>query len=55
MVWLMGAVFGVAIAGALFKALENSRLAELLTSSGADLDTSERAEIRGLLSCSEAA
>lgn len=52
---LMGAVFGVAATGALFKALENARLAELLSSAGASLGASERAEIRGLLSGSEAA
>jgi hypothetical protein len=51
----LGAVFGVAVTGALFKAMENGRLAELLTASGADLDASDRAEIRGLLSGSEAA
>lgn len=55
MVRLMGAVFGVAATGALFKALENSRLAELLTTAGASLDASDRAEIQGLLSGSEAA
>jgi predicted MFS family arabinose efflux permease len=46
---------GVAVAGALFKALENGRLAELLAAAGASLDASERAEIRRLLSGSAAA
>jgi hypothetical protein len=55
MIRLMGAVFGVAVTGALFKALENGRLAELLTAAGAVLNSSDRAEIRGLLSRSEAA
>src|SRR3712207_6703886 len=39
----------------LFKAMENSRLAELLAASGAKLGASDRAEIRGLLSGSGAA
>jgi EmrB/QacA subfamily drug resistance transporter len=55
MVRQVGVVFGVAVPGALFKALENSKLAELLTAAGARLDASDRAEIRGLLSGSEAA
>lgn len=55
MVRLMGAVFDIAITGALFKALENSKLAELLETAGANLDASDRAETRGLLSGSEAA
>ena len=55
MVRMMGAVFGVAVGGALFKALENDRLAVLLSAAGADLDTADRAAIRGLLSGSEAA
>lgn len=49
----MGAVFGVAATGALFKALENNKLTELLTAAGAKLDASDRAEIRGFLSGSE--
>jgi hypothetical protein len=55
MVRQVGVVFGVAVPGALFKALENNKLAELLTAAGARLDASDRAEIRGLLSGSEAA
>jgi type IV pilus biogenesis protein CpaD/CtpE len=55
MVWQLGVVFGVAVPGALFRALENSKLAELLAAAGARLDASNRAEIRGLLSGSEAA
>jgi predicted MFS family arabinose efflux permease len=55
MIRLVGAVFGIAVTGALFKATENSKLAELLTTSGANLDASDRAEIRGLLSGSNAA
>jgi hypothetical protein len=55
MVWQLGVVFGVAVPGALFKALENSKLAELLAAAGARLDASNRAEILGLLSGSEAA
>ena len=55
MVRLLGAVFGVAVTGALFKTMENGRLAELLAASGANLDASDRAEIRGLLSGSAAA
>jgi hypothetical protein len=39
----------------LFKERENDKLAELLTASGANLDSSDRAEMRGLLSGSEAA
>ena len=55
MVRLLGAVFGVATTGALFKTMENGRLAELLSASGANVDASDRAEIRGLLSGSAAA
>ena len=55
MIWLVGAVFGVAVTGVLFKERENGKLAELLAGSGAKLDSSDRAEIRGLLSGSEAA
>ena len=55
MIRLVGAVFGVAVTGALFKARENDKLTELLAASGARLDASDRAEIRGLLSGSEAA
>ncbi len=55
MLILLGVVFGVAIGGALFKTLENERLARLLTSAGANLDPSDRAEIHGLLSGSDAA
>ncbi|MDQ3911436.1 MAG: MFS transporter, partial [Actinomycetota bacterium] len=55
MIRLMGAVFGVAATGALFKALENHKLAGLLKAAGADLDAADRTEIRGLLSGSEAA
>jgi EmrB/QacA subfamily drug resistance transporter len=55
MVRQLGVVFGVAVPGALFKALENKKLAELLTAAGARLDASDRSEIRGLLSGSEAA
>ena len=55
MIRLLGAVFGVAMVGALFKALENAKLAELLAAAGASLDASERTEIKGLLSGSDAA
>jgi hypothetical protein len=55
MIRLVGAVFGIAVTGALFKERENDKLAELLTASGANLDSSDRAEMRGLLSGSEAA
>jgi hypothetical protein len=55
MIRLVGAVFGVAVTGALFKAMENDKLAELLVASGAKLSSSDRAEIRGLLSGSDAA
>ncbi len=55
MVRLAGAVFGVAVTGALFKAMENDRLTELLTASGANLGASDHREIRGLLSGSAAA
>jgi hypothetical protein len=55
MIRLVGAVFGVAVTGALFKERENGKLAELLAESGAKLDSADRAEIRGLLSGSEAA
>jgi hypothetical protein len=47
MIRLVGAVFGVAVTGALFKARENDRVAGLLAASGANLDASECAEIRG--------
>ena len=55
MVRLLGAVFGVAVTGALFKTLENRKLAELLVNAGAALDSSDRREIKGLLSGSDAA
>jgi len=55
MIRLVGAVFGIAVTGALFKVRENDKLAELLTTSGANLDSSDRAEMRGLLLGSEAA
>src|ERR687886_15088 len=55
MVRQLGVVFGVAVPGALFKALENSKLAELLSTAGASLNASDQAEIRGLLSGSEVA
>ncbi len=55
MIRLVGAVLGVAVTGALFKAMENARLAGLLSASGSDIDASERAEIKGLLSGSAAA
>ncbi len=55
MIRLVGAVFGVAVTGALFKAMENGKLAELLAASGARLSASDRAEMRGLLSGSAAA
>jgi EmrB/QacA subfamily drug resistance transporter len=55
MIRLVGAVFGVAVTGALFKAMENSKLAELLAAAGARLSASDRAEMRGLLSGSAAA
>src|SRR5262249_53996434 len=45
----------VAITGALFKALENARLDELLSSAGVTLTGSEQAEVHGLLSGSDAA
>jgi hypothetical protein len=55
MIRLVGAVFGVALTGALFKTLENNKLTELLATSGAKLEASDRADIRGLLSGSDAA
>jgi EmrB/QacA subfamily drug resistance transporter len=55
MIRLVGAVFGVAVTGALFKAMENDKLAERLAASGAKLGPSDGAEIRGLLSGSDAA
>ena len=55
MVRLLGAVLGVAVTGALFKAMENARLTSLLAASGTNVDASERAEIKGLLSGSAAA
>jgi hypothetical protein len=54
MVKVLGASFGIAATGALFKALENSKLVELLTAAGANLSAPDREEIRGLLSGSEA-
>jgi hypothetical protein len=55
MVRQVGVVFGVAVPGALFKALENNKPGELLTAAGGSLDASDHAEIRELLSGSEAA
>lgn len=55
MVRLLGAVFGIAVTGALFKTLENEKLTELLVGAGAALDSSDRREIKGLLSGSDAA
>lgn len=54
MIRLLGAVFGVAVTGALFKTMEYGKLAELLAASGANFGSSDRAEIRGLLSGSAA-
>jgi EmrB/QacA subfamily drug resistance transporter len=55
MIRLIGAVFGVAVTGAVFKTMENNKLTELLAASGANLDASDRTEIKGLLSGSAAA
>jgi hypothetical protein len=55
MIRLVGAVFSVTVTGALFKAMENNKLAELLAASGATLGASDRAEIRGLVSGSSGA
>ena len=55
MIRLMGSVFGIAVTGALFKALETNRLTDLLTGAGARLSTSERPEVQCLLSGSESA
>ncbi|MGF1471795.1 MAG: MFS transporter [Rubrobacteraceae bacterium] len=55
MVRLVGTAFGIAVAGTLFKTLENNKLSQLLRNAGTDLSTSERREIRGLLSGSDAA
>ncbi|WP_129117054.1 MFS transporter [Halegenticoccus tardaugens] len=55
MLRILGVVFGVAIGGALFKTLENQRSAALLADAGATIDASDRTEIQGLLSGSDAA
>jgi EmrB/QacA subfamily drug resistance transporter len=51
----LGAVFGVAVSTALFKAVENDRLLSLLNGVGAALGPNDQAEVRNLLSGSTAA
>jgi EmrB/QacA subfamily drug resistance transporter len=51
----VGAAFGLAVANALFKGVENERVASLLRGAGATLTGDETAEIRNLLSGSDAA
>lgn len=51
----LGAAFGLAVASALFKAVENDSLASLLRSAGATVTSRDQSEIRGLLSGSEEA
>jgi MFS family permease len=50
-----GIIFGVAVCGALFKALENAKLLSLFDSIGAGLSAGDRDEVRNLLSGSDAA
>jgi len=52
---MIGLTLGVAVTGALFKGLENSKLIELFTNVGANLTSEERSEVKGLLSGSDAA
>src|SRR5207244_8095549 len=52
---LMGIVVGLAISGALFKAFENPALISKFAAAGARLTSSNKSEIRGLLSGSDAA
>jgi MFS family permease len=51
----LGAAFGLAVCTALFKAVENARLVDLLSEAGVTLTASDQAEIRSLLSGSSAA
>ena len=51
----LGAAFGLAIASALFKAVETDRTTTLLRRAGASVTSRDQAEIRGLLSGSDAA
>jgi MFS family permease len=50
-----GIIFGVAVTGALFKALENAKLLDLFDAAGAGLSAADRDEVRGLLSGADAA
>lgn len=52
---LIATAFGVAAAGGLFKTLENYKLSQLLRDAGANLGSTERTEIRALLSGSQGA
>src|SRR5262249_40896001 len=51
----LGAVFGLAAGSALFKAIENQRVTTSLQRAGAQLSQSDRSELAGLLSGSDAA
>src|SRR5204863_5187683 len=51
----VGGVLGVAVTGAVFQTLEQDKLRDLVAARGARLDTSDRIEINGLLSGSDAA
>ncbi|MGF1470909.1 MAG: MFS transporter [Rubrobacteraceae bacterium] len=55
MVRHIGSVFGIAMAGGFFKALESNKLASLFTGAGSNFSDPDRKEVRGLLSGSEAA
>jgi MFS family permease len=52
---MMAIVFGVAITGAFFKALEKDKMFELFAAAGRQLTDGERSEVKGLLSGSVAA
>ena len=52
---LMGIVVGLAVMGALFRGVENERVADEFASQGTDLDSAEKADVRGVLSGSESA
>src|SRR5207237_749053 len=52
---LMGIVVGLAISGALFKVFENRALISKFAAAGGHLTASDKSEVRGLLSGSDAA
>ena len=52
---MMAVVFGVAATGAVFKALEHTRMVELVARAGRQLSEADRDEVRALVSGSDAA